>query len=407
MRIGHRLCRDAVWDGDRCNWCGWTYHRHKGQLLPAFRAQGSSLGYGTAGIGLFLAQLYRRSGDPEHKRAAVGALRQAETRLAAGDLTEPGFYEGVSGILWALEVSGELLSSEPLSQTARHHAQEFAATRPVSPFVSVNRGSAGAIPYLLRQPAATGREVFQDAALAHGEHLLAAATRAAQGWYWRTEGASGLDVFGASDTAGYAYGAGGVGASLLELWANTGDTRFLQAGLRGLEFLQKTLPPKHPQPQQPGPGWSNPPVSALRCLLRAEEVARGELRPGLRDEIRALASAAELTIPSATLFLQPFCLANGAAGTADALLETARLTKQPAFAEAAAAVAEMAFVAIHNERQPWPCAVQGRGESPSLLEGLAGIGYFFLRAGSPASVPSLLTVAGSSVGVRATGEVTA
>jgi lantibiotic biosynthesis protein len=41
---------------------------------------------------------------------------------------------------------------------------------------------------------------------------------------------------------------------------------------------------------------------------------------------------------------------------------------------------------------PWPCGVPGGGETPNLMLGLAGIGYFYLRLYDPATVPSILMV---------------
>ena len=46
----------------------------------------------------------------------------------------------------------------------------------------------------------------------------------------------------------------------------------------------------------------------------------------------------------------------------------------------------------HTPRAPWPCGVQGGGETPSLLLGLAGIGYFYLRLSSLDTIPSVLMV---------------
>ncbi|MDR3531448.1 MAG: lanthionine synthetase LanC family protein, partial [Rhodopila sp.] len=49
-------------------------------------------------------------------------------------------------------------------------------------------------------------------------------------------------------------------------------------------------------------------------------------------------------------------------------------------------------IARHGSSSAWPCGVPGGGETPGLLLGLAGIGYFYLRLHSPSEVPSILLV---------------
>ncbi|HEX3581828.1 MAG TPA: hypothetical protein VH087_08695, partial [Thermoanaerobaculia bacterium] len=61
--IGMRLCRDAIWDGDRCNWLGDSMEAHAGEWKVAHKSFGADLYSGTSGIALFLARLYRMRPD--------------------------------------------------------------------------------------------------------------------------------------------------------------------------------------------------------------------------------------------------------------------------------------------------------------------------------------------------------
>ena len=53
----------------------------------------------------------------------------------------------------------------------------------------------------------------------------------------------------------------------------------------------------------------------------------------------------------------------------------------------AESVGDRGIQSIHLNRNPWPCGVLGGGESPTLLLGTAGIGYFYLRLYDSAAVP--------------------
>ena len=60
----------------------------------------------------------------------------------------------------------------------------------------------------------------------------------------------------------------------------------------------------------------------------------------------------------------------------------------------AEAVGDRGIQAIHLNRNPWPCGVLSGGETPNLMLGTAGIGYFYLRLYDSTAVPSVLVVHG-------------
>jgi lantibiotic modifying enzyme len=43
----------------------------------------------------------------------------------------------------------------------------------------------------------------------------------------------------------------------------------------------------------------------------------------------------------------------------------------------------------------WPCGIQ-TGQTPDLMLGLAGIGYFYLRLCDPQDIPSILIISQST-----------
>src|SRR5208283_3062683 len=63
ISIGARLCRDAIWDGRRCNWLGDSMEFESNSWTVVHRAFGPELYNGTSGVALFLAQLYSLTGE--------------------------------------------------------------------------------------------------------------------------------------------------------------------------------------------------------------------------------------------------------------------------------------------------------------------------------------------------------
>ena len=129
-RIGSRLCREAQWDGSRCNWMTWLYDPIS--QAPHFRALGSNpiapvaglaLYEGITGIGLFLARLFQYSHEQIRKETAIGCVNQAIALAPSPEPTvEFGAYDGLCGIAYAFIEIGQLIEHESLT---RHGLELF------------------------------------------------------------------------------------------------------------------------------------------------------------------------------------------------------------------------------------------------------------------------------------------
>lgn len=117
--LGRRLCRDAIWHQERCNWLSWLPQPEGSP--PTYGALGPDLASGTAGIALFLAELWRRTGEPQLRITAEGAIQQALHVLEHGSsLENPN-----AGIAWSLLRLGEILDHEPWIERGRHDLQRY------------------------------------------------------------------------------------------------------------------------------------------------------------------------------------------------------------------------------------------------------------------------------------------
>src|SRR5262249_13879990 len=150
-RIGSRLCRDALWAGNRCNWIGPSMEPTGSRWGVVHRALGPDLYAGTAGIGLFLSLLHRASGLAAHRRYAEASLRQALTSIdVAPPHSEASVYAGRLGTALAVLYAGDALNESHFVDVAREHVCRAAAAPPAPGCIDVIAGSAGCIPALLR-----------------------------------------------------------------------------------------------------------------------------------------------------------------------------------------------------------------------------------------------------------------
>jgi lantibiotic modifying enzyme len=83
-----------------------------------------------------------------------------------------------------------------------------------------------------------------------------------------------------------------------------------------------------------------------------------------------------------------FCLCHGVAGTATFLLLAADVLRDESARRCALAAARRGVAAFGDAPRAWPLGLPW-GSHPSLMIGLAGIGYFYLGLADPA-LPSVL-----------------
>jgi lantibiotic biosynthesis protein len=398
-RIGRRLCRDAIWASGRCNWLGWAMEGRGRRPVAAYRAMSASLYDGTAGIGLFLAQLARITQDPIVRATAEAALAQAlcaEGTLAGGG--EYGFYSGLSGIAWACREAGRALQHEGL--IARGEAALFAAARmaPNRQRIDVINGSAGLIPVLIEAATGAQQDELLASAMRHGEQLLDLAERSENGWSWDT-----LGIPSERHLLGFAHGASGIAVALATL-AQASLRPDLLAGVREAlryervhfraaegnwpDLRSLSQPPQGGEPPcmvawchgAPGIGLAR---LNLHRLLPKEPEILAEAEIAIRTTAKMLASS---PIPSA----RNFSLCHGDAGNADLLITAANLLNRPELRSQADAVGVRGIGQFEDDGLPWPCGVAGARVTPHLMLGLAGIGYFFLRLHGQQAVPTVL-----------------
>jgi lantibiotic modifying enzyme len=364
-RIGARLCRDAWWSRGQCNWTG----EFQEDEAVAYGSLGPDLYHGTSGIALFLWRLAEATGERIFRLTALGALRQALSKMP----NPGGLYAGGLGIHFAAwEIRGECDPDALLRQAAPDR------TKP-----DVIYGSAGCIPVLLRLHHERGRARWIEAAIAHGDLLLAEAARSENGWSWRT-------FPDQPNLTGYSHGAAGVGLALLELWHASGEARFREGAIEAFRFERSSFDPA----RQLWPDLrSDPPTHAVVWCHGAGGIGFSRLRAwqiSHDDETLAEARIALDAVEQSLDWGGSFCLCHGLGGNADLLIYASQVLGEARWLRAAEAAGRMGAERIERKNRLWDSGLQSRNEVPGLMLGLAGIGYFYLRLADPARTPTVL-----------------
>jgi lantibiotic biosynthesis protein len=398
--IGRRIMGDAVWHNGLCSWTGVVAVDPARPWRTQYRALEPILYDGTAGVGLFLAQLAAVTGDAAVRHTAVGAVRHAVARARAmPPARRDGFHAGSLGIAWAAARAAALLNEEEL------HAG--AATVPVvaSPAGAdrcpdVVSGSAGSILALLALADAFDDPALLEEAVATGEELIDRATVTRNGWSWANPNRRRRHQL-----CGLSHGAAGIGWALLELYAVTGDERF-GTGARGafayerswLDAESGTWPDLRIGGQRRGTTrritspavgtWCHGEGGIALTRLRAIDVLGRDAC--VRDAEVALEATRRHVAAALPFEIADLSLCHGVAGAADVLLcgATALGERWRDAAELAAELGRVAVERYANTGVDWPCD-SATGTTPGLFRGLSGIAWWLLRLHDQA-IPSPL-----------------
>jgi hypothetical protein len=393
--IANHLMTEALWNADRCTWIGAS--------LSGTQNQSETLGPdvydGTIGIAYFLAHLYRITGDPRLRSTALGATRQAFACLErVPTRVRLGLYTGWIGIALASVRIGAMLDEPTLIEAGRSLLGRVDDARSGEHEFDVMSGSAGAIMALLAYPESDAATMTGKATQL-GDELLHSATRDNHGLSWPSTVARR-----SQHLTGYAHGASGIGLALLKLGVGTGAQRFIDAAMDAFawerQWFDSTVgnwPDLRERPasrRRRGPlpymtAWCHGAPGIGLARSRAWQLCGDER---LRNEaVMALKTTRQSVETALGQGFANFSLCHGLAGNADILSLGSELPGEPvsSLTEIARDVAGFGRRYYAASGDGWPGGNQS-GESPGLMLGLAGIGWFYLRIADP-SVPSVLS----------------
>jgi Lanthionine synthetase C-like protein/HopA1 effector protein family len=395
--LGQRLCQEAIWYQKRCNWIGAVATDLDGLTYSVLDA---NLYSGTSGVGLFLAEIYAATGDSIAKKTARGAIRQAiakaDTVVTSARL---GLFSGWLGIALATVRVGILLEDKTLLEQSAQLLQRTRREHQARQEADLISGNAGAIAALLLLSKILDDSSLLNFAMQLGEELLNTAIECGRGYAWRT-----INSTKECHLTGFSHGAAGIAYALLELFQATGESKYRQAAelafnyeqnwfnadlgnwvdLRGELMRRKTSI----YPKSFSTFWCHGAPGIALSRLRAYEIIKNEKYKA--EAIIALQTTYRAIQTQLYSGMTNFSLCHGLAGNAEVLLIGNRVLGEE-FAIGTKVAKEVARVGIEmyaKSGHQWPCGTAG-GTTPSLMVGLAGIGYFYLRLYNPA-IPSVL-----------------
>ena len=401
-QIGRRLLQQAVWHEDRCNWLGAESGVHGDSSLSGLmhKTLGPEMYSGTSGVALFLAELFASTGDAEVRRASLGAIRQSLLRT---DVVPPrarlGLYTGWIGIAFAAARVAAILGEEDLRNNSLRLLGRAARENLDDCEFDLLAGMSGAVAALVPLGHILNDPTILDFAVRLGNKLLQTANKHEHGYSWNSAAFPHR-----RNLTGFSHGTAGVGYALLELFHATGDSQYRTAAEQAFTYERRCFDAEtgnwpdfrevfsqnklSKQPLSFTTAWCHGAPGIALSRLRAHEILDDETCKA--EAITALQTTREMIQTSLQSGTSDYSLCHGLAGNAEALLYGAHVIGDELTDDAALArvVGNIGIETYAEPGDQWPCGTGG-GETPSLMLGLAGMGYFYLRLHDSA-IPSIL-----------------
>jgi lantibiotic modifying enzyme len=377
-RIGARLCRDAFWAEGRCNWLA---AEGGDEGTSAYEIMRPDLYGGTSGVALFLARLHAATGERIFRMTALGALRHALSGVAdMPGAQRHGLYTGVPGVAYAAQCLGE-------HEQALRLMKELAADERMPDSVDLIGGSAGVIAASLALHRFSKAGFLLDLAVRHARWLVRAGAASTDGLSWDTGLASAK-----RNMTGLAHGAAGIAWALLELFHVTGEQEFRSASEGGFRYERSCFseengwPDFRSEPPEYHAWWCHGAAGIGLSRLRAWQVLGDETH---RKEAEAALQLTERMLAEPNF---NYSLCHGKCGDAELFLYAGEVVGGDRYRAIAEKAATEGLERYEKKRMPWPSGLWNGADTPGLMLGQAGIGYFYLRLHDPVMTPSVLLV---------------
>ncbi len=399
--IGYQLAKKSIWDGNRCNWLGSGVKAANGAWAVVQQTFGPDMYNGTAGIAYFLSLLLDQRDDPIIADTLEGTINQM---LSSLDSLEEGhnyaYFGGKLGVADMLISIGkargktewETKGWELLLEICQQDIQEFE--------IDIIAGVAGAIPVLIKRFTESKHQIIGTAIAKASDFLVEKATKTPNFWSWVSSEAIPA-------TTGYSHGASGMAIALLEMFKLTKNTVYFNGFRMGLNFensnyntqLQNWYDLRDTSSGQLscGDAWCHGAPGIALSRLKAWEITqedayRQEAELALNTTHRSIYNSLNnQNLPS------NFSICHGLAGNADILLEGGLRLNNPTYKQVAIDVGNYGIEKYAKHGINWPSGVNdpsggnlGMQETPGLMLGLAGTGYFYLRLATEGKLDSVL-----------------
>ena len=399
--IGEELARTAI-SGNSAEDIGWIITNVTGveETNWSVEPSGIDLYNGTPGILLFMAALYKITREEKYleitKRGMNGIIKTLEKCLSIKNEMEKetviGAYTGETSNLFPLIVIGDIIGEDYTELCSKILSNTINVVDKDENF-DVVAGAAGCI---LQTYNVVGRKGLEKKSIELiskcADYLIVKATKKDDMMMWKPQIASNA-------LAGYSHGAAGIALALIKAGEILGKIEYFIAAEKALNYERSLYVEKeknwadiralggvtnYSQGIIPATWCHGAPGILMSRIIMLEYIKEEKAIKKIKKEIEV---SLETTIFKG--FGKSHCLCHGDLGNIDILLQASNYSDKEKINNVVYSYLDANISKFKLGR--YKCGLPGQNNTPSLMIGLAGIGYEFLKI-YDSSLPSVLSL---------------
>ena len=400
-KIALKICRDAIWNGNACNWISVSNEDYFGTPKTYAKALNLDFYSGTSGILFYLISVHKIFKDDILEETIKGTVNQILSQIPSLSIYgKLGFHTGLSGIAFALISAGESFKNTSWTSQGLQLMDEIDNLDLAQQGLDVIDGAAGTIPLLIRYAEQFKRPQLLKIAEKLGNHLLEKAQMSTQGISWDTTGPQKQNL------TGQAHGTSGIATGLLDLYVATKNEKYKEVALKALQYENHHFSHQHqnwadfrdfsqisgltntpPEASFNSCAWCHGAAGIALSRLRAFQVLNdSEMKK--EAEIAIQKTIQELRLQA----VESTSLCHGIAGNSDILITASQILNKPELMLKASESGDYMMKELINKHIPFTNGLHNTHEIPDMMLGSAGVGYFFLRLYDAQQFESILLV---------------
>jgi type 2 lantibiotic biosynthesis protein LanM len=390
VRIGDYIKSIAI-QGDDGQTVSWISMGMDANEKLIYKATDLGLYNGVTGIAYFFLYLGKETGDKEYIQLADQCINTAWEMVRKNVDRNISVFTGYGSLLYVLLHRAKLFGESVMNDQIIELMEVLEEMIDTDNQLDMISGCAGTLISCLDIYELFHSSKALDIAKKCGEHLLSESQSMQGGITWVTSSINKTPL------SGIAHGNAGICLSLARLYETTGDHRYLDTCMAGIEFENSLYCPEENNwkdlrftdgqvPNQfvmywcnGAPGLGIARIGTARCI--ESEIVNHDISKALEKTMKD--GFTEVS----------YSLCHGDMGNLELILIGADYFGSDQLNTFVSHMADHILKEVEKSGHHWKCGIPGRQQIPGLMLGLAGIGYQLLRLYNR-QLPSVLLVEG-------------
>lgn len=391
VRIGDYIKSIAI-QGDDGQTVSWISMGMDANEKLVYKSTDLGLYNGVTGIAYFFLYLGKETGDEEYIRLADQCINTAWEMVRKNVDRNISVFTGYGSLLYVLLHQAKLFEDSVINDRIIELMEILEEMIDTDDRLDLISGCAGTLMVCLDIYKLFHSGEALDIAKKCGEHLLNKSQSMPSGIAWVTSSIHKTPL------SGFAHGNAGICLSLARLYETTGDHRYLDACMAGIEYENSLYCPEENNWKDlrftdghvpdnhfvmywcnGAPGLGIARIGTARCI--ESEIVNLDISKALEKTMKD--GFTEVS----------YSLCHGDMGNLELIMLGADYFGSGQLNTFVSQMADHIIKEVEKSDHHWKCGIPGRQQIPGLMLGLAGIGYQLLRLYNR-ELPSVLLVEG-------------